>query len=143
MVSLELAKPVAKVSAACLAFHVVALAILASANVPLVILDAARLGISPATKPSSKMFISAAVAVTPKSDRESTKAVVPSRRPSSASLTLTEPIPISPVNVGSAIVAFKSKAACCKVDIGFAESAVLFTLPRPTSSASAAVRVAA
>ena len=95
--------PVPAVKAACLAFHVAADAILASANVsvvilsalklgisaathvpvveiidlanvPLVILEAAKLGISVAAKPSSKIFNSAAVAVILKSLKSSTLA---------------------------------------------------------------------
>ncbi len=36
-----------------------------------------------------------------------------------------------PVKVGEAKGAFKSNAACVKVDIGFAKSVVLFTFPNP------------
>ena len=40
---------------------------------------------------------------------------------------------IVPVNVGEAIVAFKSNIVCVAVDTGLPASVVLFTLPRPTS----------
>ena len=37
-----------------------------------------------------------------------------------------------PVNVGVALLAFRSNAACCAVDTGLAVSAVLSTEPKPT-----------
>ena len=37
----------------------------------------------------------------------------------------------APVNVGEAIGDFKSKAACVNVEMGFAKSVVLLTLPKP------------
>jgi hypothetical protein len=103
------------------------------------ILDGGLAAVRPDATPSS-MFISAAVAVIPNDAKEpAPNEVAPSRRPSSVSLTLTSPIPISPVNVGLAnIVAFDSlvtfpKSTLAAVTPALMAAVVMFeTSPNPT-----------
>ena len=59
--------------------------------------------------------------------------VASSRIPSSVSLIFIEPMPISPVKVGLAIVAFNANAFVEAVDRGFSKSVVLSTAPKSTS----------